>query len=771
MPLLKNSYILIYDISGYEVEAIGRDKSGNPADAVVKSMFLDGEEDSFVRWWYFQGFFEGEDVDRRNFVICFFSINIPEEGLSSGGQERKTGAMYIRSVVDGATGVHHRDVRVDESLYNWYLGRLETFSGKSGVSSLVSETIKKEIEEYGVYPPVTRPGTTLVTGNDPFSLIWDEAMVSFTGESIKVDFRDEGPDAETFSFVLVPEVDFTDISDLAPGNSLGMRYVTCPRLKLEGFAGGKSVSGEAWFDYQSGGTGWFLEEAEPASSDGDPGAFCHPLGWDWCGIQLDDGRCLTLMQRRDIRSKEIVARFCVLFSPDGTASWHPGVTAHPLRTWESPRTHIHYPVEWEFRIPAIDAILRFAPDTDRQEIELIGLDGGLWEGSGSISGRLGDIDVSGRGQLELCGYGFITDISDFVERFEGKIYERLEQLFPREIDEEWCTRLFGKPQPVIDYEPFTQAVSRPVWDLISRGGKHWRPIFGILIADSLGVEFTAETEKLFVMTELLHSAALIIDDIEDKSPLRRGDVSIHSRYGTDVAINAASTLYFFPQNVVSSCRELTPDQKNAVLRLMTDTSLRAHLGQAQDIYWSNNLSHASLEEWRRKDFDKQVLQMYLFKTASATEGVAELACILKKVSPGVRNACISFSRAMGISFQIIDDVLNFSENEEWGKSPGEDLRNGKPTYVILRAIGMLDEQRSARLTEILCSPDLRLQDDILLEGIGLVRESGALEDCSEEAVKNIENEWKAFSDHVPPSPGKMMLRLICSNLIKMAYEV
>ena len=753
------------------MERIGTEKTGTsgfPVD-MVRDILPEGTE-PFVRWWYIQGFFEAEGLGRRNFVICFFSLGLPEDDESIGEVKRIPGAMYLCSVVDAVKGAHHREVRVDESLYTWYLGQLDTFPDKLGVSRYVSDTIRQEIDEHGLYPPITCLETTMEIENTPFSVTWDDARISFVDDDIIITFFDK-THGETISCVLVPQVPFTDLSSLAPKDAVGMEYITCPRLTLQGIVGGEPVSGEAWCDYQSGGTAWFLDQQDTDCAVQEE---CHPyqpLGWDWCGIQLDDGRNLMLMHRRNLRSKKTVSTFCILFSENGDAAYYPDIRAEPMRTWESPRTHIHYPVEWEFSIPAIDAALRFIPDIDEQEIEIIGMDGGLWEGSGQVSGRIGMENITGRGQLELCGYGFIADISDFVGRFEQKINERLEQLFPREIDEKWCTALFGEYQPVIDYTPFTETISRPVWDLLSRQGKHWRPIFGILIADAVGVRFTEETEKLFVMTELLHSAALIIDDIEDESLLRRGDEAIHKRYGTDIAINAASTLYFFPQNIVSSCSDLTSEQKHRVLRLMTDTSLRAHLGQGQDIFWSKNLSPATLTKWREERLDEQVLQMYAYKTASATEGVAELACILKDVPQETRAACLHFGRTMGISFQIIDDVLNFTDDASWGKVPGEDLKNGKPTYVILRALDMLDRNNSARLSAILCTKELRADERILHEGIELVRRSGALEDCSQKAIEMIQTEWQAFSRHVPPSPGKLMLRVICANLVHMAYEV
>ncbi len=68
-------------------------------------------------------------------------------------------------------------------------------------------------------------------------------------------------------------------------------------------------------------------------------------------------------------------------------------------------------------------------------------------------------------------------------------------------------------------------------------------------------------------------------------------------------------------------------QRYTILTLMTETSFKAHLGQAQDIYWSGNISRENLDRWLENSLDAQILQMYSYKTASATEGVAALSAI------------------------------------------------------------------------------------------------------------------------------------------------
>ncbi|WP_214020243.1 polyprenyl synthetase family protein [Methanoculleus sp.] len=705
-----------------------------------------------MKWWYIQGFFEGAACRRTNFVVCFFSLNLADDGTP--------GSMYLCSVVDPGTGEHGKEILLDETSRAWYLERLGDGSGEFGINRCIAETIQKEIAEYGLYRPFFTSENPMRIAPD--GVAWETAALSFGPSSISVSFTDPKI-GQPVSFLLEPRIPFVDVPTLLPdGKGLGMEYVTCPRLSLKGRSGDEEIEGEAWFDCQAGGDAWFAKKNRDGRSD--------PLGWDWCGVNLDDGRNLLFMHRKNIESGETETKFCVLFE-GGDARYLPDFGLEPLRLWESEKTHIRYPVEWAFTVPGIGCRLVFSPDTDAQEIELIGISGGIWEGSGQVSGEIGGAAVSGRGQLEVYGCGYIKNLSDFLARFHEKIDAGLAGMFPKAIDCGWCDAIFGRRQPILDCTPMTETVAKPVWDLLSRNGKHWRPIFGFLIAESMGVPMNEEIERLFILTELLHTSALIIDDIEDQSLLRRGEESVHIRYGTDVAINAASTLYFFPQSVVARSEGLTAEQRYGILTLMTETSLKAHLGQAQDIYWSGNISRENLDRWLENSLDAQLLQMYSYKTASATEGVAALSAIFLDLADEKKEACLSFGRAMGIVFQIIDDVLNFSDSPEWRKVQGEDLKAGKPTYAVIRAIGMLDGTESERLKEILCTPALREDEAVLAEGIALVRKSGAVERCTEEAVGMIEEAWKQFSGHIPPSPAKLMLRVVCANLIYMAYEV
>jgi geranylgeranyl pyrophosphate synthase len=270
---------------------------------------------------------------------------------------------------------------------------------------------------------------------------------------------------------------------------------------------------------------------------------------------------------------------------------------------------------------------------------------------------------------------------------------------------------------------------------------------------------------VFVLPELLHNASLIIDDIQDDSPLRRGHPAIHCRYGLDVAISAANTAYFLPLLVVLDHRLLTAEEKRGIAEIYQRQLVRAHLGQSLDLFWTRQTSAAQLDAWLADSIGPKILQMYEMKTAAPVEGHTETAAVLAGASAEVRGAAVRFARALGLAFQLIDDVKNFSDTPEWGKQRGEDLRSGKLTYVILRALRQLPDTEGAALRDILCRPELRADPARLEYGIELILSSGACDSVREEARGLVEPAWASLSRLVPPSTAKCELRLLWESLV------
>jgi geranylgeranyl pyrophosphate synthase len=429
-------------------------------------------------------------------------------------------------------------------------------------------------------------------------------------------------------------------------------------------------------------------------------------------------------------------------------------------------------VEWRIEIPDLELDAVFEPLVDDQEIAILGISRAIWEGAGRVTGTMGGREISGRARGELSGYGFIFDFRQHLQVLVDKVDKRLQEFLPKQFDEAAVARFVGEPHWRHEPDAYTELLAAPVWDLISRKGKRWRPVLGLLMDEALGVP-SERYEVSNSVAELVHSGALIIDDIQDDSLLRRGEPCIHLKYGLDVAISAGNTLYYLPFVDLVDHPYLDDPQKLGIHEIMMNAFLQAHFGQTVDIYYSRYLTRQALERWLKGPLEDKILQLYDFKTAALPRAMAQAAALVADAGESAAQVCVDFSRAFAVAFQILDDVHNFSDSPEWRKVCGEDLAVGKLTYVIVRAIrklGVSDPERRDRLVEILCTPELRADAGVLQEGIALIRQSGALEECRETAKKMSQEANERFGDVIPSSEPKIMLSMLCAKILDLAFD-
>ena len=168
------------------------------------------------------------------------------------------------------------------------------------------------------------------------------------------------------------------------------RYYSLPQLRVTGRVSRgprrDRVTGTAWLDHE-----WSSEYLEPGAS-----------GWDWIGLNLDDGGALMLFRIRDRRHGTRWAGGTLRTADGGRRVFAPReITFTPGRRWRSPRTGIEYPVEWRVRAGDLEIALR--PFMDDQESDSRRSTGAVyWEGA--VTALRGGRPI-GRGYLELTGYG------------------------------------------------------------------------------------------------------------------------------------------------------------------------------------------------------------------------------------------------------------------------------------------------------------------------------------------------------------------------------
>jgi geranylgeranyl pyrophosphate synthase len=703
---------------------------------------------SSIEWWFVHGSFAGPAVSPRHFMISIFRYDLTRDKDASDD-----GYYLILSLLDPATGkqsvVSRGERRIIDELFNREDEARSTNLDRDLVSTYIDE-----IRSYGPPAPITLDHERPLVEREPFSFSWHDIRLEVTGDAILLAFDSAGRDG-TCRFRLEPQSARYRMENVGVSAYRTMTYVTRPGLILSGQMERELVSGTAWFDHQWGSSGWFLTKPDRGT--------LH--GWDWVGISGSDGSRWIFLTFRDPENNTVLGRSAFMFGNGGEVKTCTDFSVSPTRFWTSPVTRIRYPVAMEIVVPEAAARFVVEPVIDNQEIHILGFMRAVWEGAATCSGSLGGLPFTGTARLELQGYGYIFDFQQYLAGHIDRIRADIDTFIPQDTGADVFGKFIGIPGGIRDTGPLHETIIEPCRDLLSREKKYWRPVFALLLLETLGVRSEKYQQLLSVVPELTHTGTLIIDDIEDNAEMRRGDMCIHRRYGTDVAINAANTLYFLPSVLYDSHPDLSDRQRLEFYRITLDSFVRGHFGQAQDIWRTKNLTEKNLAAWTQDHLGEKILQMYEFKTATAAVAMAEAGCILAGSPPDVRHACVIFARALGTAFQIVDDIQSFDQPSGTGDIPCDDIAAGKVTYVIARALALLDEDDKKRLMQILCSPQVRQHKEFQEEGIALVRKSGALEACRTEAVAMLDEAWQIFSGNVPPSEHKVMLRLFTKNLI------
>lgn len=132
----------------------------------------------------------------------------------------------------------------------------------------------------------------------------------------------------------------------------------------------ENVTGQGWFDHQWGYTGDLLTKT----------------GWNWFGLQLEDGRELLISELRSIKTGKTFSPMANLIEPDGKLKFTRNLTLKPSNYWRSPLSNAVYPLEWMITIPEFRLKINVSAVFPEQEMPVIGPLNAIWEGACSVMG-------------------------------------------------------------------------------------------------------------------------------------------------------------------------------------------------------------------------------------------------------------------------------------------------------------------------------------------------------------------------------------------------
>ena len=249
--------------------------------------------------------------------------------------------------------------------------------------------------------------------------------------------------------------------------------------------------------------------------------------------------------------------------------------------------------------------------------------------------------------------------------------------------------------------------------IVHAGGKRIRPKLVLLFANALGFDGPSRYE-LAAVVEFIHTATLLHDDVVDESSLRRGKPTANALFGNAASVLVGDFLYSRAFQMMVSVNRMR------VLEVLADATNVIAEGEVLQLM-SMHDPDISVESY---------LRVIRFKTAKLFEASARLGAVLANATPEIEEACAAYGRALGTSFQLIDDVLDYEgDTHELGKNIGDDLREGKTTLPLLIAMERATPDQRALLRHAIEEGEQEKLQEIVV----VVRETGALESTREAA--------------------------------------
>jgi len=317
-----------------------------------------------------------------------------------------------------------------------------------------------------------------------------------------------------------------------------------------------------------------------------------------------------------------------------------------------------------------------------------------------------------------------VDIERFLEEKAPLIDRAIEKYIPREFSEKSILFKVNPPKYSSNLEALNKGIAEPIWEILDRGGKRWRPALFLLICEALGKN-SEDYLDFAIIPEVVHNGTLIIDDIEDSSELRRGKPCTYKIYGVDIAVNAGNAMYYLP-----------------------------------DIAWHRGTANA--DEIGEEDY----LQMCAYKTGTLARMAAKVAAVIAGANKELVEKLGRFAESIGVAFQMQDDVLDLTGKEFAKKKGGvgQDITEGKRTLMVIHTLKNASNADRKRLVQILNmhTSDQTLRD----EAIALMQKYNAIEHVKHTAAKIVEESWKEVDKLLPTPQAKEKLKAFAEFLIK-----
>lgn len=284
--------------------------------------------------------------------------------------------------------------------------------------------------------------------------------------------------------------------------------------------------------------------------------------------------------------------------------------------------------------------------------------------------------------------------------------------------------------------------------LFGAGGKRLRPAIVLLLARATlpQQEISTPHRRLAEITEMIHTASLVHDDVVDEASVRRGVPTVHSSFGNRIAVLAGDFLFAQASWYLANLDNLR------VVKLLSQVIMDLAEGEIQQ--GLNRFDTGlSIDAYLDKSY---------YKTASLIANSAKAAGVLSNLSESLIDDLYHYGRHLGLAFQIVDDILDFTSTDDvLGKPACSDLKSGNLTAPALYAM-----EEHPFLTTLIEREFSEHQD--FEQAIVLIRDSAGLERARDLATHHARSAV-ACLQHLPASDSRQSLQELTDYVLRRAY--
>jgi geranylgeranyl pyrophosphate synthase/predicted secreted hydrolase len=707
-------------------------------------------DESYLEWWYFNAHFKASNGKSFAFFASFFRFakdpNVfPFKFIHS----------LTWSLVDLDENKYFTEITHDPEMLSKIT---ETMEAKENLTS-VEKALFEMVKEKKLPAPDYLMNKNPIVEKDRLNLIYDcNSLTKNSKGHYILNLNDQLGNIKIFLTFKPKKKAFRHGKNGKIKGSINegnMYYYFIPENGVEGSIlyqeKSYTIKGNGWYDHEFSDFQYKLGETSLQINK-------H---WMWFAIQFDNNCQLTVYALSDKKTEES-ERLCVWIDQYGESLTFENndIIIDILEEHISKKTGVKYPISWRIQITKLELNLHLKVRFTQQEVVTILSTPSFWEGSVQVNGTFRQLPITGNSFAEITTDKNWNNLETLFDQASEEILNVIHQIIPEAHDVEKINMLMtdydynylkSVPSHILH-----EALIQPLKEMLDRKGKSWRSHLLRLFVGLAGGD-PYDYDGFAALLQILHCSSLIIDDVEDQSPMRRGSVSCHEMFGVPFAINSGNFGYFVGERMIRD-QKLNDNKKLQVYEAYFNALCLCHGGQALDLRTFKDMLPAAFDSGNSQMLSDCIKDVHTMKTGIPIKMMAHIIAIIEDLDAEKRNALCNYAKTFGLAYQIIDDVRDFDGSFKGSKEEFDDIRERKATLPLVKAIELSTPELRKEMKILWDKPDNSIDEMKIIAN--WVINSGALTACKNEALDLMDVAWQKLDKLFPDSHYKLMVRAI-----------